>query len=115
MIRKISQRACDIYARDREVSRASILNILKTPHDAEGTHERVQGVVRRFIERGIATGELRSDLDLERTTYVMRGVFFFAMLMWLCSAEAPYDLQNEVVARMNLVLEGIGAGKGGGR
>src|SRR5262245_19283376 len=96
MMQEVSRRACEIYARDREVSRVSILNILKNPPgsspDAERTHRRVQGVVRRFIERGIAVGALRPDLDVERATYVMRGVFFFALLMWLTSAEAPYDL-----------------------
>jgi AcrR family transcriptional regulator len=119
MMQKISREACEIYARDRDVSRVSILNILKNPPgsspDAERTHQRVQGVVRRFIERGIAIGALRSDIDVERATYVMRGVFFFALLMWLCSAEAPYDLGDEIIARMNLVLEGIGARKDGAR
>ena len=119
MMQRISRETCEIYARDRDVSRVSILNILKNPPgsspDAERTHQRVQGVVRRFIERGIAMGALRSDIDVERATYVMRGVFFFAMLMWLCSVEAPYDLGSEIVARMNLVLEGIGVPRDGAR
>ena len=119
MMQKISREACEIYARNRDVSRVSILNILKNPPgsspDAERTHERVQRVTRRFIERGIAMGALRADIDVERATYVMRGVFFFTMLMWLCSVEAPYDLGAEVVARMNLVLEGIGARRDGAR
>src|SRR5262245_20675283 len=119
MMREVSRRTCEIYARDPDVSRVSILNILKNPPgsspDAERTHQRVQGVVRRFIERGIAMGALRADIDVERTTYVMRGVFFFALLVWLGSSEAPYDLGDEVIARMNVLLEGIGARKEGAR
>lgn len=113
MMVESTRRGCEIYTRARDVSRAVILNVLKNPPgtsaSAMKTHERIQAVVQRFIEKGVATGALRADLDVERATYLVRGNFFFTMLVWLCCPEPPYDLKEEMVARLHLILDGIGA------
>ena len=112
MMVESTRRSCEIYTRARDVSRAVILNVLKNPPGtspvALQTHERIQAVVRRFIEKGISTGELRADLDIERAAYLLRGNFFFTVLVWLCCPDPPYDLQDEMVARLRLILDGIG-------
>jgi len=67
---------------------------------------RAQGSVRQMIERGQATGDFRSDVPVERISYVLRGTYFFTTLSWLYCPEM-YDLVDELRRRLEVVLDGV--------
>jgi len=67
---------------------------------------RVQAMVRRLIEAGQASGELRRDVDSDRMTSVFRSVFFTTMLHYVFEPGA-FDPAVEVRSRLEILLDGL--------
>jgi|KBSSwiStaDraftv2_1062776.scaffolds.fasta_scaffold34792_4 AcrR family transcriptional regulator len=108
--------AAELYMKDRDLSRSMLLQLFKGSVPAPEGYEinqRAQDMVRRLVERAQAAGEIRKDVDAERATYVLRSVFFFSVLVWACAPKEPYDLSQELTARIRLALEGLAADRGG--
>src|SRR6185369_9176570 len=107
-----------LYMKDRDLSRVMLLQIFKGaaalgPETLE-INQRAQRMIRGFVEKAQAAGELRPDMDPERATYVLRSIFFLAVLVWVSAPAPPYDLAEELPARIRLALEGLASRSGGG-
>jgi len=108
--------AAGLYMKDRDLSRAMLLQLFKGSTPAPEGYEinqRAQDMMRGLVERAQAAGEIRKDTDAERATYVLRSIFFFTVLVWACAPQEPYDLSQELTARIRLALEGLAADRGG--
>lgn len=105
-----------LYMKDRDLSRVMLLQLFKgttpTPEGFE-INQRAQELILRLVERAQASGELRRDTDPERATSVLRSIFLFTVLVWVCFPTSPYDLSEELAARIRLALEGLAARPGG--
>ncbi|NOT34639.1 MAG: TetR/AcrR family transcriptional regulator [Candidatus Eisenbacteria bacterium] len=98
------------HAADPALHRHSIVELLRgSLEDAININERVQSSVGRLVQQGCERGEFRSDVPVERLTYVLRGVFFMTMLVWLHCPEL-FDFKTEIQARMSIALDGLAAG-----
>lgn len=105
-----------LYMKDRDLSRVMLLQLFKgTTPAPEGfeINQRAQQLILRLVERAQASGELRRDTDPERATSVLRSIFFFTVLAWVCFPNPPHDLSEELAARIRLALEGLAARPGG--
>lgn len=68
-------------------------------------------LVLAFIDKGLATGELRADLDPARAGTILSSVYMATLFDWLfCPAECratDYDLRTELRARLSIVFDGL--------
>jgi AcrR family transcriptional regulator len=111
---KLAVDGTDSYRHHPEIHRHMLLEMLKGPVSLlREKNNRAQAALRRMIEAGQASGELRADLDPERTTSLFRGVFFHTMLHHVFDP-ASFDPPAEVRARMTMLLDGLMA-HGGAR
>ena len=106
-----------LYLRDRDLSRVMLLQLFKGatalgPETLE-INQRAQSMIRGFVQKAQAAGELRRDMDAERATYVLRSIFFLTVLVWVSAPAPPYDLGEELPARIRLALEGLASRSGG--
>ena len=109
---KLAADGTTTYRHEPEISRYMLLELLKGPVSLlREKDQRAQAAVRRLIEAGQASGELRSDIDLERATALFRGVFFHTMLHHVFDP-TTFDPPTEVRARIEMLLDGLMARTG---
>lgn len=81
----------------------------------EEVHHRWHNLLVRVMEQGRRTGELRGDMDVQRAAFVLSTVYMGTLMMWLCGvsnsecAGLQFDLQDELRARLSLVIDGLAA------
>jgi AcrR family transcriptional regulator len=66
----------------------------------------------RMIEHLQSTGEIRRDVDAARIADVFGSVHQGTVMRWLSAQDAPFPLRDELRARMDLIVEGLGAARG---
>lgn len=104
--------AAEAYRHQPELHRHMMIEMLKGPvsvlaeKNAQG-----QGFVRRLIEAGQASGEIRTDVDPERLTWMFRGTFFITMLNHVFDPGA-FEPPAEVAARMAVLFDGLAPREG---
>ena len=104
--------ASDSYEHEPQLRRRMLVELQKGEgQPLEAIHTRGQAAVRRLVEAGQASGELRRDADPERVTWVLRGTYIGTMMQWLFRGE-PLDVRGELRARLALILEGLGSREG---
>jgi AcrR family transcriptional regulator len=101
-------RAGAIHSQQRDLSRLLLAEMLVRPMGPMShVHVRAQSMVRRFVDQGQATGELRPDVDPDRAASVLRGVALGTVLIWLSSDPGTFVLEDEIRKRVTLVLDGL--------
>ena len=68
-------------ARSREL--ISTMLALSIPDTADADDRRIRIAFRRFLEEGVAAGEIRGDEDLETLLEVVVGVWYSLFLGWV--------------------------------
>jgi AcrR family transcriptional regulator len=111
---EIYARAASAYEEDRELSKYVFGELLRRAFSpVEDIGSRWDQVVAQVIEQGKKTGELRRDLDPQRAIGVLTGAYYALLFMWIhCPERMEFDLQEELAARINLVVDGL-APRGG--
>lgn len=114
---ELLQRIASVYEEEPELSRYVMRESMKrayTPTDAVHTHWH--NLLAGLIQQGQERGEFRRDADATRAVYVVGSVYLGTVFMWLCcQADQPgceamtYQLQDELKARLSLVLDGLAA------
>lgn len=95
------------YRDQPDLNRHILCELFKGPNSIlEEKDCRVQATVRRLVEAGQASGELRSDVDPDRMTSVFRSVFFTTMLHYVFEPGA-FDPAVEVRSRLEILLDGL--------
>ena len=95
------------YTDEPALSRFIILHLLTgSVDDLIEIDRRAQTQVRRLVDEGIRRGELRADLDPDRATSLLRGVYFFTSLSWMYCPDA-FDLAAELRHRARLAIDGL--------
>lgn len=98
------------YEADRELSSYVILESLNRAFQpAEDVHRRWHDLFDRVIERGQAAGEFRREVDPHRAEMVLQGVYMSTLFYWLKCSDGQFNLQDELRARLALVLDGLAA------
>src|SRR5262245_50471542 len=93
---KALRHGMELYMRDRDLSRAMMLQFFKSlGPDVLEVNERGQRMIRGFVEKAQAAGELRRDVDPDRAAYLLRSIFLLAVLIWVSAPTPPYDLAEE--------------------
>jgi TetR/AcrR family transcriptional regulator, cholesterol catabolism regulator len=83
----------------------------KPAHDARNA--RIVATLRDEVERAIASGELRADLDVERAVRTLFGVVRVLVFSWLAAPPVLVDEgRRELRATLTLLVAGLGAGGG---
>jgi len=111
---EIYARAASAYEDDRELSKYVFGELLRRAFSpVEDIGSRWDQIVCQVIEQGQKTGELRGDLEPQRAIGVLTGAYYALLFMWIhCPERLEFDLQNELRARINLVVDGL-APRGG--
>lgn len=98
------------YEEDRDLSSYVILESLNRAfRPAEDVHRRWDDLFDRVIERGQAAGEFRREVDPHRAEMVLQGVYMSTLFYWLKCSDGQFNLQDELRARLALVLDGLAA------
>ncbi len=97
-----------VYEEDRGLSRF-VLNelMMRAFGPSEDAGIRWQALTLKVIEQGVATGELRKDLDATRTESLLTSVYFSTVYLWVNCNETRFELRDELRGRLQLVLDGI--------
>jgi AcrR family transcriptional regulator len=82
-------------------------------HDDVLAHQRpVPEAVLAAIRRGQHRGELDPGADPLQAAEVLTAIYFDTLSRWLTDAGPPFDLQAMLIAKLDLVLAGLGARDG---
>lgn len=112
---EIYAHAASAYEGDRDLTRFVLSELLSQHFDpVEEPGRRWDDLVARLIAQGQASGEMNAGVDPQRAMGVLTSTYYGLLFMWANCPEIPFDLQSELRARMNLVLDGITT-KGGAR
>ncbi|WP_020664593.1 TetR/AcrR family transcriptional regulator [Amycolatopsis benzoatilytica] len=60
-----------------------------------------------FVERAQATGEIRADIDPRQAGLLLATSYFATLSAWISSEPAPFDLQEHLLAMVEMILHGI--------
>ncbi len=114
---ELLQRIASVYEENPELSQYVVRESMKrayTPSDA--VHMHWHELLARMVRQGQETGELRRDADPNRAVYVIGTVYMGTVFMWLCCQPTSagcegmtFRLQDELAARLSLVLDGLAA------
>lgn len=74
--------------------------------DFESIRDLHLSMVRRLLQRGVETGEIRADLDLDDATYAINGMVDQRVHLWLCGVSMPHDIVTRI---MDIFFRGVGA------
>ena len=101
------------YVPDRELSlfvlQESVKRAFRTDEDQK---LRLHALVHRILHLGVEQGEFVRTVDAERVAGVLGSVYMGTLFMWLC-AERACDLNEELTARLSLVLDGLASQRAG--
>jgi AcrR family transcriptional regulator len=111
------QRIASVYEEEPELSFYVMRESMRrayTPSDS--VHQHWHSVFTALIQQGQQVGELRADLDADRTNYVLGSVYMGTVFMWLMCQSSnlscdgmTFNLQHELEARLSLVFDGVAA------
>lgn len=62
-----------------------------------------------FVARAQATGEIRADVDSQQAGLLLATSYFATLSAWIASEPVPFDLQERLLAMLEMVLHGIAA------
>jgi TetR/AcrR family transcriptional regulator, cholesterol catabolism regulator len=98
------------YEADRELSSYVIIQSLNRAFQAsEEVHQRWYDLLAKVIARGQENREFRREVDPDRAAFVLHGVCMATVFMWLKRPEVAFKLQDELRARVALVVDGLAA------
>jgi AcrR family transcriptional regulator len=98
------------YEEDRELSSYVIIQSLNRAFQAsEDVHQRWHEPLAMVIKRGQENREFRRDVDADRAAFVLHGVYMATLFMWLKCPDVEFKLQDELRARLALVVDGLAA------
>ena len=96
------------YEEDRDLSSYVIIQSLNRAFQAsEDVYQRWHDLLAKVIRRGQESREFRRDVDADRAAFVLHGVCMATLFMWLKCAEGEFKLQDELRARLALVVNGL--------
>jgi AcrR family transcriptional regulator len=109
---RLLQLAAEGYVRDKEVSRLVLTEWIKRDVQPPAeTAAHAQRFFQALFQRGLARGEVRSDVVPARLEGIVKGIFLATLFQWLyCPAGNPAcfdDLNAELDARLTLAVEGF--------
>ena len=84
-------------SRSRELVRTMLA--LSIPDTADADDRRIRLAFRRFLEEGIAAGEIRRDEDVETLLEVVVGVWYSLFLSWVRIDDYPLREKAGSVSR----------------
>ena len=103
------------YVPDRALSlfvlQESVLRAFRTNEEQK---LRLHALVQRILKLGVEQAEFVTTLDAERVAGVLGSVYMGTLFMWLCT-EPVCDLNEELTARLSLVLDGLAPQRAGNR
>lgn len=101
--------AASAWEEERELSQYVLAELLRRVFGpVQEIGNRWDDVLVKVIAEGQKTGELRTDLHPRRTVETLTSVYYSLLYMWVhCPEEAHLDLQSELRARLELVLDGL--------
>lgn len=96
------------YIPDRELSLFVLQESVKRAFRTQGEEKlRLHALVHRILSLGIEQGEFVRTADTERVAGVLGSVYMGTLFMWLGCAEGDFELNEELTARLSLVLDGL--------
>jgi len=114
---ELLQRIASVYEEEPELSQYVMRESMKrayTPTDA--VHIHWHKLLTGLFGQGQLAGEFRRDVDPNRAVYVIGSVYMGTVFMWLCCQPGSlgcegmsFGLQDELAARLSLVLDGLAA------
>ncbi len=117
--------AASAYEEDRDLSRYVLVELMKRAFSTgDDVPMRWHELIVRLARQGQENGEFRKDLDAVRIEAVLTALYYATLYQWVCvepaMAEAHPEffgsecgvfgspsIQQEMRARMSLVMEGI--------
>jgi TetR/AcrR family transcriptional regulator, cholesterol catabolism regulator len=117
---EIYLRAASAYEGDRDLSRYVVNELMSRAFDVTEEHhhgERWDALIHRALTLGRDSGELRADLDVNRASEVLTGVYYATVYMWVNCGDLvhshDFSLAEEMRTRLEMVLDGVVARSGG--
>jgi AcrR family transcriptional regulator len=96
------------YEEDRDLSSYVVIQSLNRAFQAsEDVYQRWHDLLAKVIRRGQESREFRRDVDADRAAFVLHGVCMATLFMWLKCADVEFKLQDELRARLALVVDGL--------
>ncbi len=104
--------AASAYEEEKDLSQFVLPELLRRAFaPVEEIGSRWDHVILRVFQQGQESGELRADVDPQRALAVLVSVYYATLFMWVhCPEELGFRLQEELRARIELVLDGLASG-----
>ena len=107
-IRDVFVEFAAFYEQDRELSKHMVMEWTRGMYAPDNDACRRWDELGEHVVRQLqAKGELRDDVDPVRAHRLLEDIYHGTIVMWLDSPEPPFDLQDELRKRLNLVLQGL--------
>lgn len=114
---ELLQRIASVYEEEPELSQYVMRESMKRAHTpTDAVHLHWHKLLTGLLDQGQQTGEFRRDVDPSRAVYVVGSVYMGTVFMWLCCQPGSlgcegmsFGLQDELAARLSLVLDGLAA------
>lgn len=75
------------------------------PFDFESLRARHLDLIKRMLEVGVQSGEIRKDVDLEDAAWAIGGMVDQRMQLWLLGTPLPDDLPDRLI---DIFFRGVG-------
>ncbi len=112
-IKNIMNITAKSYEKDKELTKLFFFEHIKYSGSRtleEGSSQRSSKYLLYLLNEGVRKGEIRSDIDLNKTAEILSAVYIMSMVDWLRS-EKDFHFSENISDKVDIIFDGIGSSR----
>jgi AcrR family transcriptional regulator len=103
------------YEKDKELTKLLVFEYikyirftdLKSDEDKKRRYRLIK-IISDLLEEGVREGDVRSTIDVKKTTEILTAIYLFSLMAWL-KPESDYSFAMDISEKIDMVFKGIGS------
>jgi len=101
----------NLAAQDPDLARQALFESLRRLWDVDLEHTRgtrqIQYTIRTVLNDGMASGDIRDDLQIEHAATLMEAAFHRTLILWLRTGGSTASLHREISSKLDIIFTGL--------
>ena len=101
----------NLAAHDPDLARQALFESLRRLPDVDLEHTRgtrqIQDTIRTVLNDGMASGDIRDDLQTEHAATLMESAFHRTLIQWLRTGGSTAGLHREISSKLDIIFTGL--------
>ncbi|MDO8724619.1 MAG: TetR/AcrR family transcriptional regulator [Candidatus Methanoperedens sp.] len=114
-IKKVLAFLAENYEKDKELTKLLVFEYikyirftdLKSDEDKKRRYRLIK-IISDLLEEGVREGDVRSTIDVKKTTEILTAIYLFSLMAWL-KPESDYSFAMDISEKIDMVFKGIGS------